>query len=166
MTNSAHYQSPLGLIRITGSESGIQEIRFVRVKKGLDNTNKHVDQCLRELDDYFKGKKQDFSVALDIRGTKFQKQVWRALRKIGYGRTTCYEYLARSIGKPKACRAVGQANHVNNLPIIIPCHRVIGKNGKLTGYAGGLHIKKWLLEHEKGAKNSCLCYQGPEAAIY
>jgi methylated-DNA-[protein]-cysteine S-methyltransferase len=105
-------------------------------------------QTRRQLDEYFAGKRRDFDLPLAPEGTAFQQKVWRALLKIGFGETWSYGQLARSIGRPAASRAVGAANGRNPIAIIIPCHRVIGTNGTLTGYGGGLPTKQWLLGHE------------------
>lgn len=102
------------------------------------------------LQDYFAGERRDFDLPLDPAGTDFQRAVWEALRAIPYGGTRTYGEIAAAVGRPKAVRAVGQANHVNPLPIFIPCHRVVGKNGALTGYAGGLDLKRALLALESG----------------
>ena len=108
-------------------------------------------KCVKELDEYFAGKRKHFSVRLERRGTDFQKKVWTALEKIPFGKTCSYEDIAIAVGSPKAVRAVGLANGKNPHWIVVPCHRVIGKNKQLTGYAGGLDRKKWLLEHEQKA---------------
>lgn len=106
-----------------------------------------------QLENYFKGEIEHFSIPLELKGTSFQKVVWRALQQIPYGKTTTYSHIAKQIGKEKAVRAVGTAIGANPIPIIIPCHRVIGKNGNLTGYRGGLEMKEFLLRLEKGAVN-------------
>jgi methylated-DNA-[protein]-cysteine S-methyltransferase len=105
--------------------------------------------CFLELEEYFQGKRHRFTMPLYLQGTPFQIEVWRTLREIPYGETRSYQDVALAIGNPRALRAVGGANNKNPLAIIIPCHRVIGKNGSLTGFGGGLAIKEWLLEHEK-----------------
>ena len=106
----------------------------------------------RQLADYFAGRRQSFDLPLVLTGTDFQKSVWTALRTIPFGETRSYAWLAQAIGRPTASRAVGAANGANPLPIIIPCHRVIGSNGALTGFGGGIETKKHLLEHETAAK--------------
>ena len=106
-------------------------------------------KCCKQLDEYFSGKRKTFDVPLDAKGTKFQKQVWRELQKIPFGKTLSYGDIAKKIKNPKASRAVGGANNKNPIAIVVPCHRVIGANGKLVGYAGGLHRKAWLLKHER-----------------
>lgn len=101
-----------------------------------------------ELEEYFQGKRRVFDLPLAPKGTPFQQRVWQELAKVPWGTVVTYGELAVRVGSPKACRAVGQANHNNPLPIFLPCHRVVGANGSLTGYAGGLERKKWLLQHE------------------
>lgn len=101
------------------------------------------------MDEYFSGKRKKFDVSIVLEGTEFRKKVWKELMNIPYGETCSYKDIAIKIGNPKACRAVGGANNKNKIPIIIPCHRVIGTGGKLVGYAGGLHIKELLLENER-----------------
>ena len=108
-----------------------------------------LSKAIRQLQDYFAGTRQTFDLPLDVRGTDFQKQVWRALGQIPFGGTRTYSDIARQIGRPKACRAVGAANRANPVPIVIPCHRIIGSDGSLTGYAGGLDIKQILLNLER-----------------
>ncbi len=106
-------------------------------------------KVIHELDQYFQGQLKSFTVRVDFRGTPFQEQVWNALLKIPSGETVSYKRIAINIGNEKAARAVGHANHRNPVPIIVPCHRVIGQNGALTGYRGGLSLKEWLIQHEK-----------------
>jgi len=106
----------------------------------------------RQLEEYLAGSVRDFTVPLDLRGTVFQLQVWEALSRIPYGETRSYRDIAEQVGRPKAVRAVGQANHVNPVPVVIPCHRVIGAGGDLTGYGGGIPLKKQLLALEKKSR--------------
>jgi methylated-DNA-[protein]-cysteine S-methyltransferase len=106
-------------------------------------------ECIAQLDEYFRGKRRKFSVNLDLQGTRFQKRVWQALLKIPFGRTASYREVAKAVGNSKAVRAVGNANRVNPVAIIIPCHRVIGSDGSLVGYGSGLWRKRWLLAHEQ-----------------
>lgn len=110
-----------------------------------------LDETARQLNEYFAGERRDFDLPLHPHGTDFQQQVWRALREIPYGRTWSYGELAQHIGKPSASRAVGLANGRNPISIVIPCHRVIGANGSMTGYGGGIERKRWLLAHETNA---------------
>ena len=111
-----------------------------------------LQEALRQLGEYFDGTRKVFDLPLQPRGTAFQQRVWRALCDIPYGQTRSYTHLAAQIGRPKACRAVGMANHKNPIPILIPCHRVVGADGSLTGYAGGLAMKKALLDLESKYK--------------
>lgn len=145
-----YYDSPIGVIMITGSKDKILSVDFAEDK---DCINKDVPNILKEaykqLDEYFKGIRKDFDLDLFFDGTEFQNKVWNELCNIPYGETATYKDMAIRIGNEKACRAVGNANNKNNISIIIPCHRVIGSNGKLVGYAGELWRKEWLLEHEK-----------------
>lgn len=110
----------------------------------------HLADAARQLEEYFDGRRTDFDLTLAMHGTPFQREVWRALVDIPYGETISYGELARRVGAPGAARAVGLANGRNPVPIIVPCHRVIGANGTLTGYGGGLDRKRWLLAHEGG----------------
>ncbi len=107
-------------------------------------------QCLRELDEYFRGERTSFSVPLDLRGGKFHRQVWKYLMDIPCGETRSYGRIAADLDNPNAQRAVGQANNKNRIAVIIPCHRVIGSDGDMTGYAYGVWRKEWLLSHERG----------------
>jgi methylated-DNA-[protein]-cysteine S-methyltransferase len=107
-----------------------------------------VDEAVLQIDAYFDHQLREFSLPLQPSGTEFQRRVWFALADIGYGTTESYAQLASRVGNPKACRAVGLANGRNPIPLVLPCHRVIGSNGSLTGYGGGLDLKKWLLDHE------------------
>jgi methylated-DNA-[protein]-cysteine S-methyltransferase len=143
------YESPIGNVVLNVTESGVSEIYFsdgpVRAVFG---ENPIVGVCVEQLDAYFRGVRKAFSVPLDLRGSEFRMKTWRALLQIPYGETSTYGRIATAIGSPKAVRAVGGANHNNPVSVIVPCHRVIGSDGGLTGYGGGLHRKQWLLEHE------------------
>ena len=156
------YQSMLGIIYIAATENGICSISLPGSKKEefIGWLKKHYDniieeesnllvQGIAELDEYFKGVRKEFSIPLDLQGTDFQKKVWEALCKVPCGSTATYGEIACMIGNPKASRAVGGANNKNPVPIIVPCHRIIGSNGKLVGYAGGVDMKQRLLEIEK-----------------
>lgn len=140
-------ETPVGKLTLCADETGLCALKFGAQSVRAD-ASPLLDQAQRELEEYFAGRRSVFSVPLSMHGTAFQEKVWRALTKIPYGETISYGELARRVGNEKACRAVGMANHVNRLPIFIPCHRVVGANGKLTGYAGGLEIKRILLETE------------------
>jgi methylated-DNA-[protein]-cysteine S-methyltransferase len=142
------YNSPIGTIRVEYSERGISDLVF---KDGPEMESLEIEmasQVTTQLDEYFLRKRTAFDLPLDIRGTDFQKKAWMELLKIPYGRTISYKELSFRVGNLKAIRAVGTANGANPISIIIPCHRVIGSDGSLTGYAGGLWRKKWLLHHE------------------
>jgi methylated-DNA-[protein]-cysteine S-methyltransferase len=142
--------SPIGCLRVSGSEKGIRSVAFCE-QPGPES--REVPACLRlacqQLEEYFAGRRTKFDLPLDLRGSAFQKKVWAALRKVPFGRTLSYGGIARSIGRPHSGRAVGGANHRNPVAIIVPCHRIIGYNGRLAGYGGGLWRKQWLLDHEK-----------------
>lgn len=148
------YQSPLGTIKIVADGNGIVGIDFLNKSKGkfssddLKIQNEHLKNCVKQLDDYFQGKRKEFELKLYLKGTDFQKKVWKELLKIPFGKTISYGEVAKRIKNPKAVRAVGQAVGKNPISIVVPCHRVIGSDGSLTGYASGLHRKKWLLKHE------------------
>lgn len=144
-----YYKSPLGFIEIMGNENGITSLEFVRRRKTALKTSRCLNEYVKQLDEYFKGKRRKFSVKLNPEGTEFQMKVWKELLKIPCGKTVSYKYIAESIGNGKAQRAVGNANNKNKISIIIPCHRVIGSNGELTGYGGGLWRKKWLIGFEE-----------------
>ena len=126
----------------------VYDLDCVRDLEVLEESFQHPQMPLSELEEYFAGRRRAFSVPLCIRGTLFQKRVWLALAEIPYGETASYAEIACKTGNPRACRAVGMANHRNPLPIFLPCHRVIGADGRITGYAGGLEIKRYLLELE------------------
>lgn len=146
----ACYHSPIGIIEILGNERGVRAVNFVRRgPRGRGRPDPALAAAVVQLDEYFRGKRREFSLALDLRGTEFQKKAWRRLAAIPFGRTATYAEVAAAIGRPKAVRAVGQANHRNPVSIIIPCHRVIGSDGRLVGYGGGLWRKRWLLAHER-----------------
>ena len=148
--------SPLGLLRINASDKGITNILFIDDQPSHTHSNTIIDQCKFQLSQYFDRKSFSFSVPMDTSGTHFQQSVWQALINIPYGEVASYRDIANSIHNPKAVRAVGAANGKNPISIIVPCHRVIGSDGSLTGYAWGIERKKWLLEHE--AKSSVLMF--------
>jgi methylated-DNA-[protein]-cysteine S-methyltransferase len=148
MKTQATYRAPWGLLDIVANDNGITAIGFGAGAEKPAVSHPYILQLYHELDAYFAGKQTTFSVPLAPEGTFFMQNVWKALQKIPYGTTASYQDIAGVVGKPKAMRAVGMANNSNPLPIVIPCHRVIGKDGSLTGYAGGLPVKEWLLRHE------------------
>lgn len=144
------HKTPLGNITLVEDKGRLTSL-FFGVPFGISNSLPCTPLLLaacRQLDEYFAGNRRVFTLPLAPSGTPFQLQCWEALCRIPYGETISYAEEARMIGNPKACRAVGMANNRNQLPILIPCHRVIGKNGRLIGYGGGLHIKEFLLDHE------------------
>ena len=141
--------TPLGYIKIVGDVAGITSVSILNSEEKItDSIPEALKDCVFQLNDYFEGKRKQFSLKLHPEGTDFQKQVWKLLEQIPYGKTISYLELSKQLGDVKAIRAVANANGKNPLWILIPCHRVIGSDGSLTGYAGGLHRKKWLLEHE------------------
>ncbi len=141
-------ETPIGKIGIRADESGVCALLF-HTEEDKNDASCLLDRAQRELEEYFAGRRMVFSVPLSIKGTPFQEKVWRALRDIPYGETRTYGEIAAAAGNDKAARAVGMANNKNPLPVFIPCHRVIGAGGKLTGYAGGLKIKEILLGIEE-----------------
>ncbi|WGV98581.1 methylated-DNA--[protein]-cysteine S-methyltransferase [Vibrio sp. YMD68] len=154
MTSFTYYQSLLGLLTLQANEKGLLGI-WLPVNTTLpqqlgtkDEDHPILKETIQQLEEYFAKKRTQFSVPVAPQGTPFQQQVWQALAEIPFGETRTYQQLAINIDNPKAVRAVGMANGKNPISIIIPCHRVIGKNGKLTGYAGGIDAKKALLELE------------------
>ena len=138
---------------LVATETHLINIQFTQPQKALLQTTELLSMATIQLDEYFQGKRTTFSLPFKLTGTPFQLAVWKELQNIPYGQTTSYKEMAQKINKPKAYRAVGMANNKNPLPIIIPCHRVIGSNGKLIGYAGGLKLKNYLLELEKSHTN-------------
>ncbi|WP_298444400.1 methylated-DNA--[protein]-cysteine S-methyltransferase [uncultured Ferrimonas sp.] len=153
-----HYSeidSPMGTVLIVGSEQGLHAVSFQQGSQPLAIAAdwQRDDQALcaarTQLQQYFAGQRQQFELALAPVGTEFQRQVWQALCQIPYGTTASYGQIASAIGKPKAVRALGAANGKNPIAVVIPCHRVIGANGSLTGYAGGLELKQQLLQLEQ-----------------
>ena len=147
-------KSPIGCLLLAGDEGGLRLVHFATGRRPRSpqrdwiEDRKPFKEVIRQLEAYFEGKLQDFDLPLVLDGTEFQVLVWRNLQKIPYGETISYGQLARRIGSPQAARAVGLANGSNPIPIIIPCHRVIGSNGHLTGFGGGLPVKKKLLALE------------------
>jgi len=149
--------TPVGHMLVVGDT---EWLHFVGLPGSFDETTMApdrrgtpdaVDETVNQIDAYFDQRLRTFSLPLQPSGTEFQRRVWFALADIGYGETESYGQLAARVGNPKACRAVGLANGRNPIPLILPCHRVIGSNGSLTGYGGGLDLKKWLLDYEAGA---------------
>ncbi|MCY4357328.1 MAG: methylated-DNA--[protein]-cysteine S-methyltransferase [Gammaproteobacteria bacterium] len=161
-TYYCYYDSPIGSLLLAGDGKSIQWLGFpdgsmVRRHEDSWKVSREIfTEAIEQLDQYFAGERQGFELALSLRGTEFQKTVWQALIEIPYGETWSYGQLAKYIGRPKAFRAVGAANGVNPLPVIVPCHRVIGSNGRLTGFGGGLETKAFLLELESQRRSDIL----------
>lgn len=153
---TAILNTPLGFTKIEGDENGISAITVLNEDMQPDIVPEILQDAVYQLQEYFEGKRTSFDLTLNPQGTEFQKRVWEALLQIPYGKTISYLELSKKLGDIKAIRAVASANGKNPLWIVIPCHRVIGSNGDLTGYAGGLHRKKWLLEHESPVKQQRL----------
>ena len=147
--HTAIYKSPLGPMRMTASEHGLVSLHFDATENEATATNPTLDNCRMQLDEYFAGKRKVFDLSYALRGTEFQVQVWKELLNVPFGETVSYLHIAQAVGDPKSTRAVGNANGKNPVPVIIPCHRVIGSSGNLVGYSGGMHRKKWLLEFER-----------------
>lgn len=151
-------QTPVGPITVCCSEKGLLRLERRPVAKGKGwaarfefvESREKTRQAVQEIEEYFAGKRREFTVPLDLRGTEFQRKVWAALQRIPYGETRSYGDIAREIGKPRAFRAVGMANHWNPVSIIVPCHRVVASGGGLCGYGGGLPMKQFLLDLERG----------------
>ena len=143
-----YVKSPSGWVDITASESAVHGVVFVDKKTKQSKPNKLTKNCSVQLDEYFAGDRKVFDIPFDQEGTAFQNNVWQQLLSIPYGQLASYGDIAKKLKNPKAVRAVGAANGKNPVSILVPCHRVIGSNGKLTGYAGGLERKQWLLQHE------------------
>ena len=150
-------KTPLGFTKITGDENGISSIIVLNSEEQTtDIIPIELEDCVQQLQEYFEGLRTNFDLELNPEGTDFQKRVWEALLQIPFGKTLSYLELSKHLGDVKAIRAVANANGRNPLWIVVPCHRVIGSDGSLTGYAGGLHRKKWLLEHESPHKQQSL----------
>lgn len=145
-------ESPLGWLEITTSQTSLLQIDFLKQKpkqkesKSLPDIMKKTKTQLKE---FFSGKRKKFDLKLDMYGTDFQKKVWKALQKVPYGKTLSYKEIAEKVGNSKAARAVGLANNKNPIPLVVPCHRIVGSNGKMVGYASGVNKKVWLIDLEK-----------------
>lgn len=155
---SVFVQSPLGVLEVIGNSDGLSAVLF----KDAETSNisekipGELKDAVLQLQEYFEGKRKEFSLKLSPEGTDFQKRVWKQLLEIPFGKTVNYQQMANKLGDPKVIRAAASANGKNPISIIIPCHRVIGSDGSLTGYAGGLHRKKWLLKHESPSPQQTL----------
>ncbi|HZW62622.1 MAG TPA: methylated-DNA--[protein]-cysteine S-methyltransferase [Flavobacteriaceae bacterium] len=156
---SCTIQSPIGNITITGNSSGIASVSIASGNPAVSTSPavpKSLSRCVTQLHEYFAGERQIFDLKLNPEGTDFQKRVWNLLLTVPYGKTISYLELSKLLGDVKAIRAVAGANGKNPICIIIPCHRIIGSDGSLTGYAGGISRKKWLLNHESPHKQHTL----------
>lgn len=153
---TAFIESPLGITKIVGDDDGISIISILSEGEITAKIPKNLRECTSQLREYFEGKRQDFDFKINPKGTDFQQKVWQELVNIPFGKTISYLDLSKKLGDVKAIRAVASANGKNPLWIVVPCHRVIGTDGSLTGYAGGLWRKKWLLEFESPSKQQSL----------
>ncbi|APU12019.1 cysteine methyltransferase [Cellulophaga lytica] len=153
---TAYIKTPLGIAKLEGDEDGLSVISVFDDVEITEVIPEVLEDAVYQLQEYFRGERTTFSLTLNPAGTDFQKKVWDALLQIPYGKTYSYLELSKILGDPKAIRAVAAANGKNPLWIMVPCHRVIGSDGSLTGYAGGLHRKKWLLEHESPVTQTSL----------
>lgn len=151
--NYTYYQSPVGILKIGGTEQYICELSFVESKEEIaypagNSSTPVLQQCTEQLIEFFNGKRKNFDIPVSQNGTAFQKSVWNELLNIPFGKTVSYLELAKQLGNADAIRAVAASNGKNKICIIVPCHRVIGTNKSLVGYIGGLARKKWLLQYE------------------
>lgn len=154
---TAYISTPLGITKLEGSEDGLSSISVLDSEEKLTDIIPEVlEDAVYQLQEYFEGQRENFNLQLNPQGTTFQQGVWKELLNIPYGKTISYLELSKKLDNVKAIRAVAAANGKNPLWIIVPCHRVIGSDGSLTGYAGGLHRKKWLLAHENPVKQQSL----------
>ena len=153
----AYIKTPLGVAKLEGDADGLSAITVLdNDEKVTDLVPEALEDAVYQLNEYFEGTRKRFDLTLNPQGTDFQQRVWAALQDISFGKTVSYLELSKTLGDVKAIRAVASANGKNPLWIVVPCHRVIGSDGSLTGYAGGLHRKKWLLAHESPAKQQSL----------
>ncbi|MBL85349.1 MAG: cysteine methyltransferase [Winogradskyella sp.] len=155
--DTCYVETPLGITKIVGDQDGITHVSILDNSENTsDNIPESLLECVTQLKAYFNNQLNTFDLKLNPEGTDFQKKVWKQLSKIPYGKTISYLDLAKQLGDAKTIRAAASANGKNPLWIIVPCHRVIGTDGSLTGYAGGLHRKQWLLNHESEYKQQTL----------
>jgi methylated-DNA-[protein]-cysteine S-methyltransferase len=153
----AYYKTPIGTAKIIGTDNGIISVTITEDKtEPSDSISRCLENCIAQLHEYFDGNRTQFDLKLNPQGTEFQKKVWNELLNIPFGKTRSYLEQTKMLGDPKAIRAVASANGKNPIWIIIPCHRVIGSDGSLTGYGGGIWRKKWLLEHESPSPQQSL----------
>lgn len=159
MKQYCYYQSPFGKLLLIGNDGILEELHFPgaaeqeQIAEDWQHDETVFNEVLQQLAEYFAGNRQEFNLKIVPKGTPFQKRVWQELQKIPFGRTASYGEIAERVGNAKACRAVGMANNKNPIPIIVPCHRVIGKNGSLVGFGGGLDLKRQLLNLENGSSS-------------
>ncbi|PRX57056.1 methylated-DNA--[protein]-cysteine S-methyltransferase [Flagellimonas meridianipacifica] len=153
---TAYIETPIGFAEIKGDENGLCNVSVLDEEKPKGIIPEVLEDAVYQFQEYFEGKRQHFTLKLNPEGTDFQKKVWEKLQNIPFGKTISYLELSKQLGDVKAIRAVAAANGKNPLWIVVPCHRVIGSNGDLVGYAGGLSRKKWLLEHESPVKQTSL----------
>lgn len=154
---TAYYKTPIGTAKIVGDENGISAVTVI--DDDLETTieiPKMLEDCVKQLDEYFNGARNQFDLKLNPQGTDFQKKVWKELMNVPFGKTKTYLEQSKQLGDIKAIRAVASANGKNPIWIIIPCHRIIGSDGSLTGYAGGIWRKKWLIAHENPSNQQLL----------
>lgn len=157
MIETAVISSPIGLLHITGDDEGVQEVTFLTDNQPISTIiPDSLSTCVAQLSEYFDGKREDFDLKLNPQGTEFQRKVWEILLEIPFSKTRSYLEQSKVFGDVKAIRAVASANGKNPIAIIIPCHRVIGSDGSLIGYAGGKWRKQWLLNHESPSKQQSL----------
>ncbi len=154
---TAYYKTPIGIAKIMGNEDGISSISILdEVENFPIEIPTYLKECVQQLEEYFKGSRTEFNLKLNPKGTEFQQKVWDDLQNVSFGTTKTYSEQAIKLGDIKAIRAVAAANGKNPIWIVIPCHRIIGTNGSLTGYAGGIWRKKWLLNHENPSMQQSL----------
>lgn len=145
-----YYFSPIGTFELISTDTHLTHLNFCKAaKKSSSKIPNCLKNCIKQLDEYFTGKRTEFDLPISLNGTEFQNKVWRALQNIPFAEIRSYGDLAKAVKSPKGFRAVGMANNRNPIAVIIPCHRVIGADGSMTGYAGGIWRKEWLLDHEK-----------------
>ena len=155
--DTAYLHTEIGSLEIKGNEEGLASIHFLNSEEKTSSIIPNsLQNTFEQLKEYFSGKRTEFDLKLNPKGTDFQKRVWQKLQEIPFSKTVSYQIIANRLGDPKVIRAAASANGKNPISIIIPCHRVIGKDGSLNGYASGLHRKKWLLEHEYPSKQQSL----------
>jgi methylated-DNA-[protein]-cysteine S-methyltransferase len=154
---TTYYKTPIGIAKIVGNENGISSVTVIDEELKISKkTPTCLKNCVQQLKEYFDGTRTEFTIRLNPQGTDFQKRVWQELLHVPYGKTRTYLEQTKHLGDVKAIRAVASANGKNPIWILIPCHRIIGSDGSLTGYAGGLWRKKWLLEHENPSPQQSL----------